>query len=124
MTDPATKHDVLVKCAGVTKDFQSGEQTVRALRGIDMTILGGELTLLVGPSGCGKTTLISVIAGILSPTSGRVETLGVDFDTLSSKARAKMRLKSIGFIFQQFNLVPTLSVAENVALSLLFNGTL
>jgi putative ABC transport system ATP-binding protein len=122
MNGSAPNRDVLVKCEGVTKDFPAGEQTVRALRGIDMTVLGGELTLLVGPSGCGKTTLISVIAGILSPTAGHVETLGVDFDTLSSKARAKMRLHSIGFIFQQFNLVPTLSVAENVALPLLFDG--
>jgi putative ABC transport system ATP-binding protein len=114
--------DVLVNCAGVTKDFQAGTQTVRALRGIDMTIRSGELTLLVGPSGCGKTTLISVIAGILTPTAGRCETFGIDFTTLSSNGRAKLRLHSIGFIFQQFNLVPTLSVAENVALPLLIDG--
>ena len=114
--------EILVQCDAVTKDVVAGETTVRALRGFDLTIRSGALTLLVGPSGCGKTTLISVIAGILSPTTGTCQTLGVDFEKLSSKKRAKMRLHSIGFIFQQFNLVPTLSVAENVALPLLIDG--
>ncbi len=112
----------LVNCFAVTKDFAGGDVTVKALRGVDLTISSGQLTLLVGPSGCGKTTLISVIAGILTPTSGRCETLGVDLAKLSAKQRAKLRLNSIGFIFQQFNLVPTLSVAENVAMPLLIDG--
>jgi putative ABC transport system ATP-binding protein len=112
----------LVNCVGVTKHFAGGKDVVRALRGVTLAIRSGELTLLVGPSGCGKTTLLSVIAGILTPTSGTVETLGQRMAWLSARKRAKLRLKSIGFVFQQFNLVPTLSVAENVALPLLIAG--
>jgi putative ABC transport system ATP-binding protein len=121
----ATDHaaaKALVQCKEVTKDFAGGQSVVRALRGINLSIRSGELTLLVGPSGCGKTTLLSVIAGILTPTAGTVETLGQQLNTLSAAQRAKLRLKSIGFVFQQFNLVPTLSVAENVALPLLIAG--
>ncbi len=116
-------NDNLVKCEGITKEFAvPGGQPVRALRGVDLEIRSGELTLLVGPSGCGKTTLLSVIAGILTPTSGQVRTLDHAMAKLSANQRAKLRLKSIGFIFQQFNLVPTLTVAENVALPLLIAG--
>ena len=122
MIEFGIKNDVMIECVGVTKDFQVGNQVVRALRGVDMSVRSGELTLLVGPSGCGKTTLISVIAGILSPTKGQCTTLGVDFAKQSSRRRAKTRLHTIGFIFQQFNLVPTLSVSENVALPLLIDG--
>ena len=115
--------DNLVKCEGITKEFTvPGGQPVRALRGVDLEIRSGELTLLVGPSGCGKTTLLSVIAGILTPTFGQVRTLDQAMTELSANQRAKLRLKSIGFIFQQFNLVPTLTVAENVALPLLIAG--
>lgn len=113
----------LVRCVGVTKDFAvPGGQPVRALRGVDLEIRSGQLTLLVGPSGCGKTTLISLMAGIMEPTDGSVETLGHSVTKMSSNERAKMRLRSIGFIFQQFNLVPTLSVVENVAMPMLIAG--
>lgn len=121
MADRATP-TAFVECIGVTKDFAGGQSVVRALRGINLSIRSGELTLLVGPSGCGKTTLLSVIAGILTPTSGTVETLGQQLVMLSARQRAMLRLKAIGFVFQQFNLVPTLSVIENVALPLLFAG--
>lgn len=120
ITGEASKE--LIRCDSVTKDFVSGGQTVRALRGINLSIQSGELTLLVGPSGCGKTTLLSVVAGILTPTEGNVVTLGSPLSSLSSRQRAKLRLSSIGFVFQQFNLVPTLTVAENVALPLLIAG--
>ncbi len=113
---------VIVRCQNITKDFEGGGVKVRALRGIDLEIRSGQLTLLVGPSGCGKTTLLSIIAGILAPTSGMVETLGQSLATLNANQRARMRLHSIGFVFQQFNLVPTLSVAENVALPMLIAG--
>ena len=127
MRTEVTKTDVavptaLVECIEVTKDFAGGQSVVRALRGINLSIRSGELTLLVGPSGCGKTTLLSVIAGILTPTGGTVNTLGQQLVWLSARQRAKLRLKSIGFVFQQFNLVPTLSVIENVALPLLIAG--
>lgn len=111
-----------VTCNAVTKDFHSLDLVVRALRGVDLQIRFGELTLLVGPSGCGKTTLINIIAGVLTPTSGQCLTLGIDFAKLSATQRAQARLRSIGFIFQQLNLVPMLSAEENVAVPLLIGG--
>src|SRR3954471_13629965 len=103
-----------VMCRGVTRDFGSGNALVRALRGVDLDVYPGELTLLVGPSGCGKTTLLSVVAGILEPTSGELNVLGQDMNRLSQSAKVKFRRQNVGFVFQQFNLLPTLTAAENV----------
>src|SRR5205823_1750439 len=82
----------------------------------------GELTLLVGPSGCGKTTLLSVIAGILDPMSGDVRVLGIDVPRLSGGQKVAFRGKNIGFVFQQYNLLPALNAAENVAVPLVIAG--
>jgi putative ABC transport system ATP-binding protein len=111
-----------VLCRNLTKDYGSGDSRVRALRGIDLEILPGELTLLVGPSGCGKTTLISILAGTLDPTGGDVSVLGVDLKRLSKHAKAAFRARNVGFVFQQFNLLPALTAAENVAVPLVLNG--
>jgi putative ABC transport system ATP-binding protein len=92
---------------------------VRALRGIDLEVGLGEMTLLVGPSGCGKTTLLSIIAGLLEPTSGRVTVLGKDLGALSDRQKVVFRGANIGFVFQQYNLLPALTAAENVAVPLL-----
>jgi putative ABC transport system ATP-binding protein len=111
-----------VSCHNLVKDYGSGDSRVRALRGIDLTIAPGELTLLVGPSGCGKTTLISILAGTLDPTGGEVSVLGVDLKRLSKHEKAAFRAKNVGFVFQLFNLLPTLTAAENVAIPLVING--
>jgi putative ABC transport system ATP-binding protein len=111
-----------VRCRGLIKDYVSGDSRVRALRGVDLDLAPGELTLLVGPSGCGKTTLISILAGTLDATGGEVSVLGVDLVHLSQRAKAVFRARNVGFVFQQFNLLPTLTAAENVAIPLLING--
>ncbi len=124
LTTTATVPDsgVAVACRGVTKLFGQGESQVMALRGVDVDIRFGELTLLVGPSGCGKTTLISIIAGLLNPTAGDVVLLGKHLSELRGSTLVKFRLKNIGFVFQQYNLLPALTAAENVAVPLIIAG--
>src|SRR5207302_8815354 len=89
-----------VECRDVVRDFGDGEEKTRVLHGIDLDVPGGEMTLLVGPSGCGKTTLISIICGLLEPTSGRVSLFGTDRASLSGRELVKFRGKNIGFVFQ------------------------
>lgn len=111
-----------VSCRGVTKQFGTGEAMVRALRGIDLDVYAGEMTLLVGPSGCGKTTLLSVVCGILDATAGAIHVLGTDIVKLSSRKLVDFRRRNVGFVFQQFNLLPALTSAENVSVPLLLQG--
>jgi len=111
-----------VECRGVTKDFGQGEARVQALRGVDLEVPDGEMTLLVGPSGCGKTTLISIVAGLLDPTAGEVSVLGADYGRMSGRAKVAFRAANIGFVFQQYNLLPALTAAENAAVPLLIAG--
>jgi len=106
----------------VEKTFGKGESAVRALRGVDLDIPAGELTMLVGPSGCGKTTLISILAGLLSRDAGDLTVLGQDLGALRRDRLSAWRRDNVGFIFQQFNLVPQLSVAENVSVPLVLKG--
>jgi putative ABC transport system ATP-binding protein len=114
--------ELAVLCRGVTKSYGTGAGKVTALRGIDLTVQSGELLMLVGPSGCGKTTLISCIAGILDHDEGVCIVLGHDFKAMSQGERTRLRGKTLGFVFQAFNLLPTLNAAENVAVPLLING--
>jgi len=111
-----------VACNGVTKWFGAGDARVQALRGLDLEIGMGELAMLVGPSGCGKTTLISIIAGLLDATDGHVKVLGIEPAKLSPKEQILFRRENLGFVFQQFNLLPTLTAAENVAVPLFVAG--
>lgn len=115
-------HGLAVRCRGLTKSFGQGEAEVKALRGVDLDVAPGELLMLVGPSGCGKTTLISIIASVLDHDSGVCEVLGRDLSDLGSWDKTALRRAEIGFVFQSYNLIPTLSVAENVAVPLLLNG--
>jgi putative ABC transport system ATP-binding protein len=108
-----------VSCRGLTKEFGSGDARVQALRGVDWDVPFGEMTLLVGPSGCGKTTLISVVAGLLDPTAGSVEVLGQDLTRMGRGRLVNFRGANIGFVFQQYNLLPALTAAENAAVPLL-----
>src|SRR5207253_10888653 len=105
---------VAVHCKGVTKVYGTGDTTVHALRGIDLDIRTGELMMLVGPSGCGKTTLISVIAGILDQDDGECLVFGENLQAMRDRDRVLYRGRNIGFVFQSFNLIPTLTAAENV----------
>jgi putative ABC transport system ATP-binding protein len=111
-----------VACARVTKHFGEGDNRVEVLRGVDLTIPFGEMTLLVGPSGCGKTTMLSVIAGLLNRSGGELNVLGRDLDELSGRDAVLFRRRSLGFVFQQFNLLPSLTAAENAAVPLLAAG--
>ena len=118
MSDPLAA----VRCRSVTKSFPMGDGAVEVLHGINLEVPAGELTMLVGPSGCGKTTLISIIAGILSPTSGEVETCGKPLTLMSDAEKVAFRRSNIGFIFQQYNLLPALTAAENAAIPLVAAG--
>ena len=111
-----------VECRLVTKDFGTGETRVPVLRGVDLEVPYGQITLLAGPSGCGKTTLLSVIAGLLDKTGGFLSVLGCDIDRLRGADAVRFRRRNLGFIFQQYNLLPALTAAENAAVPLLAAG--
>jgi putative ABC transport system ATP-binding protein len=121
-TEHLPADEIAVRCRGVTKTYGQGGSEVVALRGIDLDVKRGELLMLVGPSGCGKTTLISVIAGILDQNQGQCTVFGTDLKAMPQNSRTKYRGQTIGFVFQSFNLLPTLTAAENVAVPLLING--
>jgi putative ABC transport system ATP-binding protein len=104
----------LYSLEGVSKFFQRGPTTIRALDTIDLDIEPGEFVALEGPSGSGKTTLLQLLGALDRPSSGRVLFEGNDLATLSDNALAELRLRSFGFVFQQFNLIPTLTAVENV----------
>ncbi len=107
---------------GVTKVFQVGRQEVRALRGVDLEVREGEFMALVGPSGSGKTTLLNLVGALDVPTSGDLLVLGQQIAALSRRERADLRLRSIGFVFQAYNLVPVLTAVENVEFVLELQG--
>jgi putative ABC transport system ATP-binding protein len=112
-----------VKVRGVIKSFGTGDAKITVLRGINLDVHLGELLLLVGESGGGKTTLLSVVAGILDIDEGELDVLGVPLPRLSGARKTKFRGEMMGFVFQQFNLLPALTAAENVAVPLLIAGT-
>ncbi len=111
-----------VACTGVTKCFGSGDTRVQVLRGVDVEVAPGEITLLVGPSGCGKTTLISIVAGLLAPTAGDIRIFDQPLGDLRGDALVAFRARMIGFVFQQYNLLPALTAAENACLPLIVQG--
>jgi putative ABC transport system ATP-binding protein len=122
---PVTGHsgpEPAVSCRGLAKTFDSGGGRVQALRGVDMEVMPGAITLLVGPSGCGKTTLISIIAGLLNPSEGSLHVLGNDLTALRPQSLVDFRARNLGFVFQQYNLLPALTAAENACLPLLVAG--
>jgi putative ABC transport system ATP-binding protein len=114
--------ETLVKARGIVKEFGRGEAKVRVLFGIDLDIYAGETTLIVGESGSGKTTLISILSAILTPEQGTVEALGSNLTAGKVSSLASFRRDSIGFVFQQFNLLPPLTATENAAIPLLAAG--
>jgi putative ABC transport system ATP-binding protein len=113
----------VTKVLNATRDFKIGEVETHALRGVNLSIEDGEFTALVGPSGSGKTTLLQLIGLLDKPTSGQVFINGKDATRLNRNQRADLRKGTIGFIFQFFALIPTLTAYENVEMPLLLNGT-
>lgn len=119
LADPSNQ---AIRLRGVHKSFGKGKTVVHALRGVDLDVDANQLVMLVGPSGCGKTTLISVISGVLDADRGSIDVFGTDWSALSPGAKARKRSEMVGFVFQQFNLIPTLTVQQNVAVPLLLGG--
>ncbi|HXG13400.1 MAG TPA: ABC transporter ATP-binding protein [Gemmataceae bacterium] len=106
----------------VTKVYQQGRRSVAAVRGVSLRIAAGEFVAIMGPSGSGKSTLLHLLGGLDTPTTGAALFRGRDLRTLSDRERSLLRRSSIGFVFQFFNLLPTLTAVENVALPLLLAG--
>src|SRR5262249_54143505 len=106
----------------VTKAYAQGQHLVHVLRGVSLTIRGGEFVTIMGPSGSGKSTLLHLLGALDDPTSGSVHFAGQDLKALSERKRSLLRRRQIGFVFQAFNLLPTLTAAENVALPLVLAG--
>ena len=112
----------MLELANVTKVYAQGRRTVQAVRGVSLRIEAGEFVSIMGPSGCGKSTLLHLMGALDTPTSGQALFQGQDLHRLSDRQRALMRRTKIGFVFQFFNLMPTLTGAENVALPMLLGG--
>ena len=117
-----TKDRVAVDVRGVEKHFSDGARSIHVMKQVTLQALKGEILMLVGPSGCGKTTLLSAIAGTLNIESGEINVMGNPVHKMSDAALTRFRAKTIGFIFQQFHLIPTISVAENVGIPLLIQN--
>ncbi len=113
MTDPAP----IINIQNLRKTFRSGEVDVHALRGVDLTVQRGEFLAVIGPSGSGKSTLFHILGGLTPPTSGTVVIDGQDLMQLSDGGRTNLRRKSVGFVFQKYNLLPTLTVGDNIEIA-------
>jgi putative ABC transport system ATP-binding protein len=118
----ATENQIAVFCKSVTKSYVTGPTKVMALRGVDLQVRTGELLMLVGPSGCGKTTLISVVAGILDHDDGECLVFRQDLRGMGQTKKTRYRGQNVGFVFQAYNLLPTLTALENVSVPLLILG--
>ena len=114
--------DCAVRTKGVTKSFGRGESAVQALKGVDFEARCGEMVMVVGPSGCGKTTFLSVVCGTLRADGGKIEVFGADLAKMGSGKLTEFRGRNVGFIFQQFNLIPTWDIVENASVPMLLNG--
>jgi putative ABC transport system ATP-binding protein len=122
MTTPLPSSKNVIRARGLSKLYREGATELRALSDVDLDIRSGQLTLLMGPSGSGKTTLLSILGCILRASEGRLELLGEDVTSLPEKELPRIRRNAIGFVFQGFNLFPTLTAAENVALAMDIRG--
>lgn len=118
----APSAELVVRLERVTRVYQQDGMAVRALDGVDLAISRGDFAVLVGPSGSGKTTLLNVMGGLDSPTTGRIWIAGVETGRMSKAELSQMRLRQIGFVFQEFNLIPVLSALENVEFVMLLQG--
>ncbi len=115
-------NEALIRLRGVTKHYRKGDELIRALDGIDLDLEGKAMVAVVGPSGSGKSSLLHVIGGMDRPTSGEVLVMGESLTALSEDALTRFRRRTVGFVFQSFNLIPNLTALENVMLPMEFNG--
>ena len=113
---------VALECKGLWKLYEMGDETVQAVRGVDLEIMQGEMVAIMGPSGCGKTTLLNLLSGIDEPSAGQVNVTGRALFGISDDERTDLRGKEMGFIFQKFHLIEVLSSIENVEIPLLMQG--
>ena len=113
----------MIELQDATKTYTQGTRTVQAVRGVSLTVRSGEFVTIMGPSGSGKSTLMHLMGALDTPSGGRAVFQGQDLQSMSDRQRSLLRRNSIGFVFQAFNLLPTLTAAENVALPLLLGGT-
>ncbi len=113
---------VLIEAEGVSKVYRVGEISVSALKSVDLKVARGEFTAVAGPSGSGKSTLLNILSGLDTPTAGRVSLAGTPISEMSGRALSDFRRDHIGFIFQAFNLIPVLTVLENIEYILLLQG--
>ena len=116
----ASNHRYVVRTEDLRKDLKMGEVVVHAVRGVSLNVASGEFLGIIGPSGSGKSTLLGLIGGLDTPTGGRVHIDGIDITDLDERALTRVRNEKIGFVFQFFNLIPTLTAQENVALPIQF----
>ena len=116
------KNKPIIEIKGVWKTYQLGEVSVSALRGLDLTVFKGEFLTVLGPSGSGKSTAMNIIGALDTPTKGKVLLDGINISELSESDLAQLRGKKIGFVFQTFNLIPSLSALENVMLPMVFQS--
>ncbi len=114
--------NIAVQTLGVVKSFGRGDSAVRALKGVDFEARCGEMMMIVGPSGCGKTTFLSVVCGTMKADAGSVDVFGTDLVHLPTRKLTAFRGANVGFIFQQFNLIPTWNILENASVPLLLAG--
>src|SRR5205809_7403371 len=112
----------MMELVEVTKLYQQGRRSVQAVRGVSLTVASGEFVAIMGPSGSGKSTLMHLLGALDTPTTGRALFRGEDLQAMSDRQRSRLRRERIGFVFQAFNLIPTLTAAENVALAMLLGG--
>jgi putative ABC transport system ATP-binding protein len=113
----------IIEVRDLRKVYRAGDVEIHALRGVNLTVEAGELLCVVGPSGSGKSTLFHILGGLTPPTSGQVLIGGRDLSRLSDAARTELRKKMVGFVFQKYNLLPTLSAADNIAIARYIAGT-
>jgi putative ABC transport system ATP-binding protein len=115
---------MVISARNVSQTYRSGSQPLQVLRNVDLDVAAGETLAILGPSGSGKTTLLGLLAGLDSPSHGQVALLGTDLASLGEDARAEFRARHIGFVFQTFQLIPTLTARENVLVPMELAGAL
>lgn len=108
---------MMIEIRDLHKTYKQGDVEVHALRGLDLSVAAGDFVAIVGPSGCGKSTLFNILGGLTPPTSGSIQIQGQDLLALSDSQRTDLRKKMVGFVFQKYNLLPTLSVQDNIEIA-------